>query len=352
MLQEGFTAIKELKAMECEEEFARRFERHLTQSTKISRNYTILTSLPRVWLEFLAFAGLGMLLIALTAGGRSIAQSLPELAVFAASAFRLLPTLNRLIFAVQNLRFGQAATEILTEINARNLRTSVVENKLIVEGHIEFKSVSFQYSRATSPTLKDISLEVPSGAMIGISGESGSGNSTLAYLLLGLLEPAAGQVTVGGVDIEKPVGRSIGYVPQSVYLVDDTIRKNVAFGVPEKYIDDRQVLRALSQAHMLSFLSEKPDGLDFSVGENGSKLSGGQRQRIGIARALYTDPKILVLDEATSALDTVTAEQLLKEVRSMRGTKTLFIISHDQSVLNACDCVFQLANGVISAMKE
>jgi len=350
VLQEGFTAIKELKAMECEDEFASRFNRHLSQSTRISRDFTVLSSLPRVWLEFLAFAGLGVLLIALTADGRTIAQSLPELAVFAASAFRLLPTVNRLIFAVQNLRFGQAATEILTEISSTRTQTSSDEKGPAIHGPVEFKDVTFQYPRATSPTLTGISFQVSIGDMVGVSGESGSGKSTIACLLLGLLQSTNGHVTVGGVNIQAPVGKAIGYVPQSVYLIDDTIRRNIAFGVSDELIDDRQVLRALSQAHIMSLLEEKPGGLDFSVGENGARLSGGQRQRIGIARALYADPKILVLDEATSALDSVTAEQILQEVRSMHGLKTLFIISHDISVLSQCDYVLRLANGgIVSA---
>lgn len=352
VLQEGFNAIKELKAMECEDEFASRFDCHLSQSTRISRDYTVLTSLPRVWLEFLAFAGLGMLLIALTANGRTIAESLPELAVFAASAFRLLPTLNRLIFAVQNLRFGQAATDILTEINNTKTRVRSDKKERAIRGFVEFKSVSFQYPRATRPALNDVSFQLPFGAMIGMSGESGSGKSTIACLLLGLLEPTTGEVVVGGVNIREPVGKAIGYVPQSVYLIDDTIRKNVAFGVPDKLIDDHQILRALSQAHLLSLVSEKPGGLDFCVGENGSRLSGGQRQRIGIARAMYADPTILVLDEATSALDAATAEQILSEVRAMRGTKTLLVISHDHFVLSSCDSVLNLVKGKVASKKE
>jgi len=349
-LQEGFTAIKEIKAMECENEFASRFDRHLSQATKISRNYSVLTVLPRVWLEFLAFAGLGVLLIALTASGRTIAQSLPELTLFAASAFRLLPTVNRLIFAVQNLRFGQAATEILTEISSTRTQVPSDGKGPPIHGPIEFKDVTFQYPRATIPTLTGVSFQVSLGDMVGVSGESGSGKSTIACLLLGLLKPVNGHVTVGEVNIQTPVGKAIGYVPQSVYLIDDTIRKNVAFGVSDNLIDDYQVLRALSQAHLISLLEEKPGGLDFNVGENGARLSGGQRQRIGIARALYADPKILVLDEATSALDSVTAEQILQEVRSMRRLKTLFIISHDISVLSKCDYVLRLANGgIVSA---
>jgi len=349
VLQEGFTAIKELKAMECEDEFASRFDRHLSQSTRISRDFTVLSSLPRVWLEFLAFAGLGILLITLTADGRTIGQSLPELAVFTASAFRLLPTLNRIIFAFQNLRFGQAATEILIEISTTTPQSLSEGEAPAIQGLVEFKNVTFQYPQALHPTLVDVSFQLPSGAMIGVSGESGSGKSTIACLLLGLLNPTIGEVIVGGVNIRKPVGRAIGYVPQSVYLIDDTIRKNVAFGVPDNLIDDSKVLRALSKANILSLVSDKPDGLDFCVGENGSRLSGGQCQRIGIARAMYADPAIIVLDEATSALDTISANQLLKELRAMNGTKTLVIISHDRFVLSCCDDVINLANGTIAS---
>lgn len=349
VLQEGFTAIKELKSLECEEEVALQFDRHLSKFTRISRDYTVLTSMPRVWLEFLAFAGLGVLLIALTADGRTISQSLPELAVFAASAFRLLPTLNRLIFAFQNLRFGTAASEILIEIDAEKTRTLPVEKPPAIQGSIEFKNVTFQYPKSNHPTLKAVSFDVLAGAMVGVSGESGSGKTTIACLLLGLLEPTRGEISIGGINVQGPAGKAIGYVPQSVYLIDDTIRRNVAFGVPEHLIDDKRVLQVLSQARMLDLIDEKAEGLDFQVGENGSKLSGGQRQRVGIARALYADPEILVLDETTSALDAVTAAQLVEDMRTMRGVKTLLIISHDHFVLGCCDYVLELSNGSITS---
>jgi ABC-type bacteriocin/lantibiotic exporter with double-glycine peptidase domain len=348
VLQEGFAAVKEIKAMECEDEFASRFGRLLSQSTRISRNYTVLTSLPRVWLEFLAFAGLGVLLIALTSGGNSIFQSLPELAVFTASAFRVLPTVNRLIFAVQNLQFGQAATEILLEINAPETQRISEKGETVIRGPVEFEAVTFQYPRAASPVLKEVSFQIPTGAIVGLSGESGSGKSTVACLLLGLLQPTSGQIVIGGVNVQSPVGKVIGYVPQSVYLIDDTIRRNVAFGVSHELIDDQKVLQALSQAHMLSFVSEKPEGLDYCVGEDGSRLSGGQRQRIGIARAMYSDPRILILDEATSALDTVTSEQIVNEVCSLCGTKTIIVISHDPFVLSNCDNVLHLSNATVT----
>ncbi len=348
VLQEGFAAIKELKAMECEEEFAAKYELHLSQSTRISRNYETLATLPRVWLEFLAFTGLGVLLIALTAGGRSLAQSLPELAVFSAAAFRVLPTLNRIIFAVQNLRYGKAATEILVDATTPLTREPLVKREVPSTGFVEFRNISFQYPKATVPVLENVSFQVRSGEMVGICGESGSGKSTLACLTLGLLQPTHGQVVIGGVTINKPVGKLIGYVPQSVYLIDDTIKKNVAFGTPNKLIDDDRILWALSQAHLSNFVSEKSEGINFLVGENGSKLSGGQRQRIGIARALYSDPKILVLDEATSALDALTSKQILTELLSMRGLRTLFIISHDSEMLRNCDSTMQVSQGTVT----
>lgn len=352
VLQEGFTAIKELKSLECEEEVALQFDRHLSQFTRISRDYTVLTSMPRVWLEFLAFAGLGVLLIALTTDGRTVSQSLPELAVFAASAFRLLPTINRLIFAFQNLRFGKAATEILIEIDAEKTRPLTVGKRPTIQGPIEFKNVTFQYPQSNHPTLAAVSFHVSVGAMVGVSGESGSGKTTIACLLLGLLEPTSGEISIGGINVQRPAGKAIGYVPQSVYLIDETIRRNVAFGVPERLIDDNRVLQVLSQARILGLLDEKAEGLDFRVGENGSKLSGGQRQRIGVARALYADPEILVLDEATSALDADTAAHLLEDMRIMRGIKTLLVISHDRFVLGCCDYVLQLSNGRIASANE
>lgn len=345
--QEGFAAIKELKALECEEEFATRFEGYLFRSTRIGRNFTVLASLPRIWLEFLAFIGLGALLIALTSGGRTIVDVLPELSLFAASAFRLLPAVNRIIFAVQNIQFGRPAIETLFEIKP----LAKGENKSIQNddrcGEIELLNVSFKYPRSSRNTLENISFKVHEGQVIGISGESGSGKSTLACLLLGLLPVASGEILIGGRPVLGVMGKKIGFVPQSVYLVDESIARNVAFGLRPDEISESRVWEALRQARLSEFVTTLEGDIHYSVGENGSRLSGGQRQRIGIARALYADPDIVILDEATSALDPGTSSELLDEIKSLRGSKTVILISHDDKVLETCDSVIKLSGGQI-----
>lgn len=350
--QEGFAAIKELKALECEEEFATRFEGYLFQSTRIGRNFTVLASIPRVWLEFLAFIGLGALMIALTSGGRTIVDALPELSLFAASAFRLLPAVNRIIFALQNIQFGLPAFEALSEI--KPLAKAEIESSQFSDyyGDIELRNVSFKYPKSPSSTLKEISLIIPHGQVIGISGESGSGKSTLVCLLLGLLPATSGEILIGGNYVSGTMGRNIGYVPQSVYLVDDSIARNVAFGLRHEEISESRVWEVLHQARLSEFVTSLEGNIHYVVGENGSRLSGGQRQRIGIARALYADPDIVILDEATSALDIGTASELLREVSSLRGSKTVVLVSHDEKVLEACDSVFELSKGTIANIQQ
>ena len=351
VLQEGFAAIKEIKALECEDAFSTRFHGFVSESTRISRNYTVLTSAPRVWLELLAFIGMGSLLITLSLRGESLGDSIPVLALFAASAFRIMPTVNRIIFAAQNLRFSESEIQILRMLELEKGAASKDYPNRVGAGDIEFRNVSFGYPHASNLTIRNASLTIYQGQLIGLCGASGSGKSTFGCLVLGLLQPSSGEIFVGQVALRGSAGRSIGYVPQSVYLIDDSIRKNVAFGIPPNQIDDARILDVLRQVSMAEFIKENSDGLDFVVGENGSRLSGGQRQRIGIARALYGDPSILVLDEATSALDSVVASQIIREIAAIRESKTIVFISHDPSVLASCEVVFELEAGLLRSLR-
>ena len=213
---------------------------------------------------------------------------------------------------------------------------------------IVLEAVSFRYPSVEARALTCVSTVIPRGSTVGFIGQSGAGKSTLVDILLGLLTPESGTVRVDGIDIQANLRGwqdQIGYVPQSVFLTDDTLRRNVAFGLPSEQIDDAAVWRALRAAQLETFVNELPQGLDNVVGERGIRLSGGQRQRIGIARALYHDPAVLVLDEATSSLDVATEEVVMEAVRALHGAKTIIIVSHRLSTVEQCDQVYRLEQG-------
>jgi len=350
-LQQGLGGAKDVKLMGREAEFLRQYELHNAMSARMGMLQGTLTQLPRLWLELLAVAGLAILVICMLMQGHPIDAILPTLGLFAAAAFRLMPSVNRLLGAMQSLRFGLPVIATLHRELGLPASPPVTTGMVApLTQRIELSNVVFTYPGASSTALDRVSLTVQRGESVGFIGSSGAGKSTLVDILLGLLPPDEGEVLLDGNDIEANLRNwqnQIGYVPQSIYLTDDSLRRNVAFGLSENEIDDIAVKRAITAAQLDSFVDALPDGLQTIVGERGVRLSGGQRQRIGIARALYHDPSVLVLDEATSALDDETESGVMQAVNSLHGSKTLFIVAHRLSTVQHCDRLYRLDGGHI-----
>jgi ATP-binding cassette, subfamily B, bacterial PglK len=355
-VQQGFGGIKDVKVLGREAEFLARFRVHNVASTRVSQLHAAMMQIPRLWLEMLAITGLTVLVVAMMARGRPIEAILPTLGLFAAAAFRLMPSANRVISSAQSLRYCAPVVSTLSkETAALNDEIAPIATRSPegdMAGPIEFENVHFSYPAASRPALNGVSLRVAPGESVGFIGASGAGKSTLVDLLLGLLEPSSGSIRVGGKDIGNNARAwqdRIGYVPQSIYLTDDTLRRNVAFGVADEQIDDTAVWRALRAAQLEEFVSAQPQGLDAVVGERGVRLSGGQRQRIGIARALYRDPAVLVLDEATSSLDGATELGVMQSVQALPADKTVIVVAHRLSTVQDCDRLYRLQEGRIVA---
>jgi ABC-type multidrug transport system fused ATPase/permease subunit len=351
-LQQGLGGAKDVKLLGRESDFLAEFGRHNSGYARVGGRFGFLTQLPRLWLEFLAVSGLAALVMVMIWHGRSIDSLLPALGLFGVGAFRLMPSANRILSGVQNMRYGLPAVDVLhAELHSLPPTTAQSAGvQLVFREALRMDNVSFAYAGADRAALRDVTLMVARGSCVGFIGTTGAGKSTLVDVMLGLLTPDAGSVTVDGRDISRnPRGwqDQIGYVPQSIFLTDDTLRRNIAFGVPESQIDDAAVRRVVRDAQLESMVSDLTDGVATVVGERGVRLSGGQRQRIGIARALYHDPAVLVLDEATSSLDTETEREVMDTVRALRGDKTLIIVAHRLSTVERCDRVFRLAQGRI-----
>lgn len=289
-------------------------------------------------------------------GGGDITAFATNIAAFAVAAVRVLPSVNRintyiteiaytqpsLDFVYENLQEGMKTDEMLAKRRAQSQ-----SEKLKLEDKIELDHISFHYPDSDKAIFKDAHMIVPKGKSVGIIGASGAGKSTIVDVLLGLLHAQEGQITCDGVDIFKNYESwlaQVGYIPQSIYLIDESIRDNIAFGIDADKIDDTRIWEVLKEAQLKEFVEELPEGLDTTIGDRGVRLSGGQRQRIGIARALYNDPEILVFDEATSALDNDTESAVMEAVNSFHGRKTMIIIAHRLNTIEKCDIVYKVEN--------
>ncbi len=349
-LQQGLGGAKDVKLLGREGDFLAQYRTHNDSSARVSERRSTLQALPRLWLEFLAVTGLAALVLIMVEQGKPLDALLPTLGLFAAAAFRLMPSINRVMAALQSIRFSTAVIDTVdAELRLVDVPVAPTEGKVLpLNQALTLDHIAFRYPSAEVQSLRGISLSIPRGASVGFIGGSGAGKSTLVDVILGLLTPDHGVVSVDGVDIQGNLRGwqdQIGYVPQTIFLTDDTLRRNIAFGLPNEQIDEAAIRRAVHSAQLEQFVSELALGLDTIVGERGIRLSGGQRQRIGIARALYHNPAVLVLDEATSSLDMATERGVMDSVRALKGEKTLLIVAHRLSTVESCDRLYRLEQG-------
>ena len=353
-VNQALGGIKEIKVLARENYFVRAYEengRYYASSLKKSQFYR---NAPKYLIETVCVCGVLATILVKLQMGADVQELVPQLSVFAMAAFRLLPSVNQVNNLLNGILFLKPSIdriyEDLQEAGAKKNERPPERDyrRLPAADVVRFEHVTFRYPGTEKEILSDLSVELPLKKSIGFVGSSGAGKTTFMDLLLGLLSPDQGRICYGDSDIRDypdAWGHKLGYIPQSIYLADDTIRRNVAFGIPDSEISEAKVRRALEEAQLLEFVDGLDDGLDTMVGESGVRLSGGQRQRIGIARALYQQPEILVLDEATSALDTETEQAVMEAVERFRGRCTLLMIAHRTSTLENCDQIYRLEDG-------
>ena len=351
-LQEGFGGAKDVKVLGRENEFLSQHEKHLGESIRINRIYNVILTLPRSFMEIITIVGLCLLVVSMVVRGRELADIVPILGLFAAAAFRVMPSINRLLMATQTLIFNRSIiASVYKDFLLDSPDSLSLKSETKFAAQLELTDVSFKYPTAATASLQNVSLVVKRGEAVGFVGPSGAGKSTLVDVILGLFAPTSGVVKVDGQDVQQNLRNwqnQIGYVPQAIYLTDDTLRRNVAFGLNDENIDDNLVRNAIRLAQLEEFVATLPEKLETVVGERGVRLSGGQRQRIGIARALYHNPSVLVLDEATSSLDTPTEHGVMQAVQALQGSKTVLIVAHRLSTVEYCDRLYKIENARIT----
>ena len=350
-LQQSFGGIKEAKILEREDYFLNQFDYNYKKSASYDRKYRFLQVAPRPIMEMVFVAAILAVIIVKLLNGTQSAYFVSTLSVFAIAAFRLMPSMNRITNYMSVLMFTKGSVEKvyhdLQEVERleKNKPAVTADVSLELKKEIQIRNLSFRYPDASENVLENISFTIPKNRSIAFIGPSGAGKTTLADIILGVLEPTEGQICVDGGDIQNCMSawhKNIGYIPQSIYLMDASIRENVAFGIPKDQIDETCLRRALEEAQLKEFVDSLPEGLDTVIGESGVRLSGGQRQRIGIARALYNDPDVLVLDEATSALDNETEKAVMDAINRLAGNKTLIIIAHRLTTITNCDVIYEV----------
>ncbi len=351
---QGLSGIKDIKILNREKSFLKNFEFHNIKFSVADRWYSTLQLLPKLLLEILAVIMLVMLILIVTKYNPS-ASLIPVLAAFAAAAFRIMPSMNRILTSLQALKFSLPSVQIIfKELNDEDLllktKNEIKFDKFNFNKDLQIRNLTFKYDQSDQDNLAKVNLDIHSREFVGFVGPSGAGKSTLVNLILGLLEPTAGTIAVDGQSIYTNIRgwqKIIGYVPQDIYLIDDTIEKNIAFGVDENEIDHKKIKKCIEAAQLTEFVETLSSKLKTIVGERGMRISGGQLQRIGIARALYNNPKILVLDEATSSLDIETEDKVMDGINKLKGIITILIISHRQSTVAKCDKIYSISGGKV-----
>lgn len=356
-LLQSIQGIKELKIMRREEFFEEEYNKNGQVSVRMSRRTMTLGQIPRFMLEAVAMSSFLIVIGIMIYKGVDMEEVIPILSVVAMAAIRLLPSANRISQCMAQMASGEPYLDKMLE-NLKEVSSytdgETVEEQPGAVGRLDkefgFNGVDYRYPSGDSDVLAGADIVIHNGESVGIVGASGAGKTTAVDILLGLLRPKEGKVCVDGTDIRLDMDgwlSQIGYIPQMIFMLDGTIRENVAFGVPEDEVDDDRVREVLRQAALSEFVDSLSDGLDTRLGERGVRLSGGQRQRIGIARALYTDPSILFFDEATSALDNDTETAIMESINSLHGTKTMVIIAHRLTTIEGCDHIFRVENGKV-----
>lgn len=315
----------------------------------------VAAEIPAYAIEAICVIGMILFLCIKMLSGMDTAVFIPQLGAVAMAAFRILPSMGKLSGSANVLMYYSPAVEAVYD-NFKNgesmsVEESKINEKIVFQRILELKDVHWKYNGAENEVLSGINIKIEKGTSVAFIGQSGSGKTTIADIMLGLLKPQQGGVYIDGINVFSiPVQWSqiIGYIPQSIYLLDDTIRNNVAFGRKKEEIDDKVIWNVLEKAQLSMFVRQLPQGLDTIVGDRGVRFSGGQRQRIAIARALYHDPDILVMDEATSALDSETEEAVMKSIEILQKQKTIIIIAHRISTIKKCDVIYEVSNGNIS----
>lgn len=350
-IHEGLGSIKELKVLGRRKYFLERHAFNNAQRAQYASRYNLVQNSNLLLLEVLGISSLLILMGLHLSQGKPFESILPLMGVFAGSAFRLIPATNRIINNFQHVQYARPVMRLLCAELATEKAVAAEEasrTKVTFSREVALDDLTFCYSSNGRQILNHVSLRIERGATVGLIGASGAGKTTLVDILLGILAPTSGAIKVDGEAIEQPISSwqaLIGYVPQNVYLVDGTIRQNVAFAVRDDEICDDRVREVLREAQLYDHVATLPEGIYSEIGELGKKMSGGQRQRLGIARALYHNPKLLVLDEATSSLDTETEKEVISAIHRMHGQKTVLIITHRLTTLDGCDHIYRLEDG-------
>lgn len=351
--------IKEVKVGGREQFFVDEYRRCGKGYVDAVQKYTLYNNIPKLLMESICVAAMVGYMIFLVATGMPTDDMLSVLSTLAAAAFVLLPCVNRINYQLNSIAYFEpffmgVSDNLQDEISGDKVDMTFAAGKaekLPVKKCIELKNITYAYPGTEKLIFDHAGLTVPIGAAVGVVGTTGAGKSTIVDILLGLLKVREGEVCADGVDIRENYRgwlRNIGYIPQMIFMLDDTIRNNIAFGIDKDEIDEDKVWEVLREAQLDDFVRSLPEGLDTGIGERGIRLSGGQRQRISIARALYHDPEVLVLDEATSALDNDTEKAIMDSINKLHGKKTLIIVAHRLQTIEQCDIVYRVENGKVT----
>ena len=360
---QSFNGIKEIKTVGKEDFFTEQYRSNYDNYAKIMQRQQVLNSISKPVVEMMCISGILVFMAVRIMAGADMLAFVPKLTVFAMAAFRMMPSFNRISGYLNSIMFNKASVDAvyhdlgeIAKMTVRREKKDAAETERWTLKHsIVAEDITFAYeSKPDVTVLNGVTIEIPSKKSIALVGSSGAGKTTLADVILGLYRPQSGRILMDGKDIHENMDawrRMIGYIPQNIYLLDDTIRANIALGVPEDKVDDDKIWAVLEEAQLADFIREQEKGLDTNIGDRGVKLSGGQRQRIGIARALYTDPELLVLDEATSALDTETETAVMDAIFRLSGKVTMIVIAHRITTIRNCDRIYKIADGKATEVK-